>query len=70
MFPLVVEGSALKLQMLLPGYDWVMLVGDGFLGGPVIRFHAPSLASDVESHCKLGAVSPNTCWEECMFPGS
>lgn len=58
MFRLVVEGAALKLQMLWPGYDRVVLVGDGFLGSPVIRFHTHSLASDSESHCDLGGSLP------------
>lgn len=54
MLPLVVEGAALKLQMLWPGYDRAMLVSDGFLCSPVIRFHTHSLGSDLESHCDLG----------------
>lgn len=40
--------------MLWPGYDLEMLVGDGFLGVPVIKLHTLSLASDLEPQCSLG----------------
>lgn len=48
----------LKVQMLWPEYDLAMLVGDGFLGVPVIKLHTLSLASDLESQCSLGGICP------------
>lgn len=62
-FPQIGEGSALKLQMLWPEYDHVMLVSDGGFLSSVPGLRQSRIAA-------LEAGAPSTCWEDCMFPGS